>query len=138
MVKDDDLTGRYGTGAASGANGPFETLRILALADLHDRVDMLDRLKDRVEGIKPHLIVFCGDLHNASDREAARPAALALAGLSGAGVMATDLRASAGLVIAGLVAEGETVVDRIYHLDRGYERMEDKLVGLGARIERVK
>jgi UDP-N-acetylglucosamine 1-carboxyvinyltransferase len=52
--------------------------------------------------------------------------------------MATDLRASAGLVIAGLVAEGETVVDRIYHLDRGYERMEDKLVGLGARIERVK
>jgi UDP-N-acetylglucosamine 1-carboxyvinyltransferase len=61
-----------------------------------------------------------------------------VAGLSGAGVMATDLRASAGLVIAGLVAEGETVVDRIYHLDRGYERMEDKLVGLGARIERVK
>ena len=61
-----------------------------------------------------------------------------VSGLSGAGVMATDLRASAGLVIAGLVAEGETVVDRIYHLDRGYERMEDKLVGLGARIERVK
>jgi len=58
--------------------------------------------------------------------------------LSGARVMATDLRASAGLVIAGLVAEGETVVDRIYHLDRGYERMEDKLAGLGARIERLK
>ena len=58
--------------------------------------------------------------------------------LSGATVMATDLRASAGLVIAGLVAEGETVVDRIYHLDRGYDRMEAQLRGLGADIERVK
>ncbi|HEY5323226.1 MAG TPA: UDP-N-acetylglucosamine 1-carboxyvinyltransferase [Caldimonas sp.] len=58
--------------------------------------------------------------------------------LSGATVMATDLRASAGLVIAGLVAEGETVVDRIYHLDRGYDRMEAKLRALGADIERVK
>jgi len=58
--------------------------------------------------------------------------------LSGATVMATDLRASAGLVIAGLVAQGETVVDRIYHLDRGYDRMEDKLRGLGADIERIK
>jgi len=58
--------------------------------------------------------------------------------LSGAAVMATDLRASAGLVIAGLVAEGETLVDRIYHLDRGYDRMETRLQALGARIERVK
>jgi UDP-N-acetylglucosamine 1-carboxyvinyltransferase len=57
--------------------------------------------------------------------------------LSGASVMATDLRASASLVIAGLVAEGETVVDRIYHLDRGYDRMEAKLRQLGADIERV-
>ncbi|QXZ09888.1 UDP-N-acetylglucosamine 1-carboxyvinyltransferase [Comamonas sp. Y33R10-2] len=57
--------------------------------------------------------------------------------LSGATVMATDLRASASLVIAGLVAEGETLVDRIYHLDRGYDRMEEKLRGLGADIERV-
>jgi UDP-N-acetylglucosamine 1-carboxyvinyltransferase len=57
--------------------------------------------------------------------------------LSGATVMATDLRASASLVIAGLVADGETLVDRIYHLDRGYERMEDKLRALGAAIERV-
>jgi UDP-N-acetylglucosamine 1-carboxyvinyltransferase len=59
-------------------------------------------------------------------------------GLSGATVMATDLRASASLVIAGLVAEGETVVDRIYHLDRGYDQMEEKLRGIGADIERVK
>ena len=58
--------------------------------------------------------------------------------LSGATVMATDLRASASLVIAGLVAEGETIVDRIYHLDRGYDRMEVKLRGLGADIERTK
>jgi UDP-N-acetylglucosamine 1-carboxyvinyltransferase len=58
--------------------------------------------------------------------------------LSGATVMATDLRASASLVIAGLVAEGETMVERIYHLDRGYDQMETKLRGLGADIERVK
>ena len=57
--------------------------------------------------------------------------------LSGATVMATDLRASAGLVIAGLVADGVTVVDRIYHLDRGYDRMETKLRGIGADIERI-
>src|SRR5690606_26904336 len=56
--------------------------------------------------------------------------------LSGAPVMATDLRASASLVLAGLVAEGETVIDRIYHLDRGYEHIERKLSGLGARIRR--
>jgi UDP-N-acetylglucosamine 1-carboxyvinyltransferase len=61
-----------------------------------------------------------------------------VASLSGATVMATDLRASASLVIAGLVAEGETIVDRIYHLDRGYEAMESKLRDLGAEIERVK
>jgi UDP-N-acetylglucosamine 1-carboxyvinyltransferase len=58
--------------------------------------------------------------------------------LSGADVMATDLRASASLVIAGLVAEGETRVDRIYHLDRGYDRMEAKLRGIGADIERIR
>ena len=58
--------------------------------------------------------------------------------LSGAQVMATDLRASASLVIAGLVAEGETLVQRIYHLDRGYDRMERKLRDLGADIERIK
>jgi UDP-N-acetylglucosamine 1-carboxyvinyltransferase len=50
--------------------------------------------------------------------------------------MATDLRASASLILAGLATEGETVVSRIYHLDRGYEKLEAKLHGLGARIER--
>jgi UDP-N-acetylglucosamine 1-carboxyvinyltransferase len=58
--------------------------------------------------------------------------------LTGARVMATDLRASAGLVIAGLVADGVTDIDRIYHLDRGYDRMEEKLRSLGARVSRVK
>ena len=58
-------------------------------------------------------------------------------GLTGAPVMATDLRASASLVLAGLVAEGDTVVDRIYHIDRGYETIEEKLTQLGAYIRRV-
>jgi UDP-N-acetylglucosamine 1-carboxyvinyltransferase len=59
-------------------------------------------------------------------------------GLKGAPVMATDLRASVSLVLAGLVAAGETVVNRVYHLDRGYERIEEKLAACGARIERVR
>ncbi len=60
-----------------------------------------------------------------------------VAQLSGAPVMATDLRASASLILAGLVASGETTIDRIYHLDRGYENIEEKLSALGARIKRV-
>ena len=58
--------------------------------------------------------------------------------LSGAPVMATDLRASASLVLAGLVAEGQTEVQRIYHLDRGYENLEKKLSMLGAKIRRLR
>ncbi len=58
-------------------------------------------------------------------------------GLSGAKVMATDLRASACLVLAGLVAEGQTIIERVYHLDRGYEHIEEKLAGIGAEIERL-
>jgi UDP-N-acetylglucosamine 1-carboxyvinyltransferase len=57
--------------------------------------------------------------------------------LSAAPVMATDLRASASLVLAGLAAEGETEVSRVYHLDRGYEKLEEKLANLGAHIRRV-
>jgi UDP-N-acetylglucosamine 1-carboxyvinyltransferase len=57
--------------------------------------------------------------------------------LQGATVMATDLRASAGLVVAALVAEGSSQIERIYHLDRGYEALEKKLSALGARVERV-
>jgi UDP-N-acetylglucosamine 1-carboxyvinyltransferase len=58
--------------------------------------------------------------------------------LHGAPVMASDLRASASLVLAGLAAEGETIVNRVYHLDRGYHRMEEVLNALGARVERLK
>ena len=57
--------------------------------------------------------------------------------LTGAQVLASDLRASASLVLAGLVARGETLVDRVYHIDRGYEKIEEKLAGVGARIERI-
>jgi UDP-N-acetylglucosamine 1-carboxyvinyltransferase len=60
-----------------------------------------------------------------------------VARLDGADVMATDLRASASLVLAGLIAKGETVIDRIYHLDRGYEFIDQKLSALGARIRRA-
>jgi len=60
-----------------------------------------------------------------------------IANLDGASVMATDLRASASLVLAGLIAQGETIIDRVYHLDRGYERIEEKLSWLGAKIKRI-
>ena len=60
-----------------------------------------------------------------------------VAKMKGAPVMATDLRASVSLILAGLAAEGETVVNRVYHLDRGYEHIEDKLSAVGAQIERV-
>jgi len=59
-----------------------------------------------------------------------------VAGLMGAPVMATDLRASAGLLVAALAADGDTVVNRVYHIDRGYERIEAKLRSLGAEIQR--
>jgi UDP-N-acetylglucosamine 1-carboxyvinyltransferase len=58
--------------------------------------------------------------------------------LNGAEVMATDLRASVSLVIAGLAAKGETVVNRVYHLDRGFERLEEKLGACGAQVRRIK
>lgn len=58
--------------------------------------------------------------------------------LQGAQVMATDLRASVSLVIAGLAAEGETIVNRVYHLDRGFERLEEKLGACGAQVRRLK
>ena len=57
--------------------------------------------------------------------------------LTGAGVIASDLRASASLVLGALAAQGETVIDRVYHIDRGYEKIEDKLAKVGAKIERV-
>jgi UDP-N-acetylglucosamine 1-carboxyvinyltransferase len=61
-----------------------------------------------------------------------------VAGLNGAQVMATDLRASVSLVIAGLAAKGETIVNRVYHLDRGFERLEEKLGACGAQVRRLR
>ena len=72
------------------------------------------------------------NIHGASALVRGRPQ------LTGAQVMATDLRASVSLVLAGLAAQGETVVNRVYHLDRGYERLEEKLSACGADIERVR
>ena len=69
--------------------------------------------------------------------EGTRATVTGVPALSGAPVMATDLRASASLILAGLVAEGDTLIDRVYHLDRGYENIEAKLSGLGAQIARV-
>ncbi|MCH2251147.1 MAG: UDP-N-acetylglucosamine 1-carboxyvinyltransferase, partial [Cognatishimia sp.] len=60
-----------------------------------------------------------------------------VAGMKGAPVMATDLRASVSLILAGLVAEGQTTVNRVYHLDRGYENLVEKLSAVGAKVERV-
>ena len=57
--------------------------------------------------------------------------------LSGAAVLASDLRASASLVLAALVADGETIIDRVYHIDRGYENIEEKMKSLGAEIKRI-
>jgi UDP-N-acetylglucosamine 1-carboxyvinyltransferase len=73
----------------------------------------------------------------ASSSTANAPPSKASQQLKGAPVMATDLRASVSLVIAALAAEGETIVNRVYHLDRGFERLEDKLGRCGAAIERL-
>ena len=73
------------------------------------------------------------DIHLDGNTAVIRP----VGGLSGANVMATDLRASAALILAGLVADGQTKVSRVYHIDRGYERIEDKLRAVGADIERI-
>jgi len=78
-MKEDD--GSRAKSAELGRLTEDGLLRILVLADLHDRLEMLERVKGAVDSIRPHLIVFCGDLHNGSEREEARPAALALAGL---------------------------------------------------------
>ena len=68
----------------------------------------------------------------------ARKERISSGSLTGAPVMASDLRASAALVLAGLVARGMTEITRVYHIDRGYERIEEKLAGVGARIWRVR
>ena len=81
----------------------------------------------------PELARMGADIHVSGRTAVVR----GVAGLTAAPVMATDLRASMSLILAGLAAEGETQVSRVYHLDRGYERLEEKLSAVGADIERV-
>ena len=79
------------------------------------------------------LVRLGADIHLHGDTAEVR----GVAKLTGADVMATDLRASVSLVIAGLVAEGDTMIHRVYHLDRGFESLEEKLQGCGADVERI-
>ena len=79
------------------------------------------------------LVRLGADIHLHGDTATVR----GVKSLRGAPVMATDLRASVSLVIAGLMAQGQTVINRVYHLDRGFERLEQKLSGCGAEIERI-
>ncbi len=107
----------------------------MALATRADGVSVI------TETVFENRFMHVGELRRMGARIVVRGQSAIVAGpapLSGAPVMASDLRASACLVVAGLAAEGETVIDRIYHLDRGYERIETKLHALGARVERIK
>jgi UDP-N-acetylglucosamine 1-carboxyvinyltransferase len=93
------------------------------------------------EGIYPDRFLHVAELNRLGAEISVENSTATLQGpcrLSGAPVMASDLRASAALVLAGLCADGETVVNRVYHLDRGYESLETKLSSLGARVVRAK
>jgi len=93
------------------------------------------------EKVFPERFIHAGELKRmGADIALEGPTAIikGVSSLSAADVMASDLRASAALILAGLVAEGDTIISRVYHLDRGYERIVEKLIGLGAHIERVK
>jgi UDP-N-acetylglucosamine 1-carboxyvinyltransferase len=103
---------------ANASKGP-STIRETVFENRFQHVSELRRLGAHIE-VKGNLAVVTGVSH-----------------LSGASVMASDLRASASLVLAGLRAQGETQVLRVYHLDRGYERFEEKLNALGAEVRRV-
>jgi len=101
---------------------------------------MADGVSVITEKVFPERFIHVGELNRLGasiSLDGARAIIKGVDRLSGARVMASDLRASAALVLAGLVAEGRTEVSRIYHLDRGYERFEGKLRNLGAVIERV-
>ncbi|QNN58134.1 UDP-N-acetylglucosamine 1-carboxyvinyltransferase [Diaphorobacter ruginosibacter] len=120
-------------GRSTVAETIFENrfMHVSELARLGARIQTTDSRQAVIEGLSE---AAAGGLDNCEDNTSRAQSAQRL---SGATVMATDLRASASLVIAGLVASGETVVDRIYHLDRGYDCMEAKLRGLGADVERI-
>jgi UDP-N-acetylglucosamine 1-carboxyvinyltransferase len=108
-----------------------QLMAVLCLADGNSVV---------TERIFPDRFLHVAELSRMGARLMRQGASVIVSGvrrLIGAPVMASDLRASAGLVLAGLAAEGTTVINRVYHLDRGYERMEDRLTALGAHIKRI-
>jgi len=109
--------------------------QLMALLCLGDGISVI------TERIFPDRFLHVGELNRMGARirkEGATAIVQGVKELQGASVMASDLRASAALVLAGLVAKGETRIDRVYHIDRGYEKIEEKLVAVGAEIERVK
>jgi UDP-N-acetylglucosamine 1-carboxyvinyltransferase len=109
--------------------------QLMALLTTADGISMVH------ERIYPDRFIHVAELHRMGARirkEGATAIIEGVARLSGAPVMASDLRGSAALVLAGLAADGETTVDRVYHIDRGYERIDERLRRLGARIERRK
>ena len=116
---------------------PLFLLMMLALFDLGRAVFAYNTLTNAArEGAR--LAIVNQDLTSIIDRAKGQTAIVeGVSKLKGAPVMATDLRASVSLVIAGLAAEGETTVNRVYHLDRGFERLDEKLSGCGAVIERI-
>ncbi|MEO0992632.1 MAG: UDP-N-acetylglucosamine 1-carboxyvinyltransferase, partial [Pseudomonadota bacterium] len=108
-----------------------QMMALLTLADGESRID--ERIFENRYMHVPELARMGADI----DIHGGVATIRGVPGLRGAPVMATDLRASVSLILAGLAAEGETVVSRVYHLDRGYERLEEKLSRCGARIERL-
>jgi UDP-N-acetylglucosamine 1-carboxyvinyltransferase len=109
--------------------------QLMALLCLGDGMSVI------TERVFPDRFTHVGELNRMGGRVRKEGSTAVVQGvkeLQGAPVMASDLRASAALVLAGLVAKGETKIDRVYHIDRGYEKIEQKLAAVGARIERVK
>jgi len=109
--------------------------QLMALLCLGDGMSVI------TERVFPDRFTHVGELNRMGGRVRKEGSTAVVQGvkeLQGAPVMASDLRASAALVLAGLVAKSETKVDRVYHIDRGYEKIEQKLAAVGARIERVK
>jgi UDP-N-acetylglucosamine 1-carboxyvinyltransferase len=109
--------------------------QLMALLCMGDGISVI------TERIFPDRFLHVGELNRMGARirkEGATAVVQGVKELQGATIMASDLRASAALVLAGLAANGTTKVDRVYHIDRGYEKIEQKLAAVGAEIERVK
>ena len=142
-VADDRVRCRRATGrpvAADVITSPFPGFPTDMQAQLMALLGVADGTSTITETVFENRLMHAAELRRLGARietDGARAVVRGVPGYQGAPVMATDLRASASLVLAGLAASGTTEVSRVYHLDRGYERMEAKLAGLGARIRRV-